>query len=381
MSRLMKEIEETVIKTVRGKNLISRADIARSTGLSKPVVSRIIAKFIDEGIVKEERLGESSVKGGKKPILMSFAADCKNFIGIDFGGNKITAVLTNLDGEITESVKIDSRNINDKIDFMAKLFFTIDHLISLSKVEVTGIGIAICGTTNMEKGYVYHIPVFKLKNLHLKKDIEKKYGIPVTVCNDVTSTAYGEMWKGAATDFKNVFLVHIGTGTGSGLIIDGKNYTGAHNYAGEIGYMITDWSLDKDVEDSFTFGHLENWISGSAFEKKGGEILGRKISAKDFFDFMDKDERLRELFNRGCEHFALLMANVITLIDPEIIIVSGGVGYNRYEMIKSTVEPVLNKILPREMVDSTVFKKAELGDHGVVMGAVFLAQRQFFMNL
>jgi len=381
LSQIAKESEELVLNTVRENNLISRADIARKTNLSKPIVSKIVLKFLEAGLVIEEKIGESSKRGGKKPILLSFVPGCRNLIGVDIGGKRIKAVLTDLNGEIKQSVELDSRSINSKKDLMLSLDQIIDKMKKLSEVEVIGIGISVPGTTDTQKGIVYYIPVFDIYNLHLKEIMEEKHEVPVVISNDVTSTAYGEMWKGSAKDCKNVFLVHIGTGTGSGLIIDGKNYTGAHNYAGEIGYMITDWENDKHFDQKKSFGYLENWMSGNAFERQAEKILGKKTSAKEFFSMIDKNPKLMDVFKTGCEHFALLMANIITLIDPEIIIISGGVGYNKYEMIKSTVEPILKKVLPGEMVDNTTFRKAELIGLGGAMGAIYLAQRDFFMNL
>lgn len=380
MSEILKEVEERILKTLRKDNLISRADISRRVCLSKPVVSQVINKFIVEGAVEEKKVGKSSKKGGKKPILLSFVPDFKYIIGIDVGGNKIISILSDLDGNIIKKYKDITKGIDSKEDLVMIIRKCIDNVMPEDREKVIGIGIGVPGTTNMRSGFVYYLPAFNIKNFSLAECIRNIYSIPVIVSNDVTANSFGEMWKGAAKNAKNIFLTAIGTGTGSGIIINGEVYTGSHNMAGEFGYLITDWEREKN-DDYKIFGHLENWFSGNAIERKVKNILNEDITAIEFFDSLDNNGDYKKIFEDSCEHLALGISNVINLLDPEIVVITGGIGYNRYDLIINSIFNTLKKTVPEEILSEISFERGKLGDLGVALGAVSLVHDNVFMKL
>ncbi|HOO73873.1 MAG TPA: ROK family transcriptional regulator [Tepiditoga sp.] len=380
MSEILKEVEEKILKILRKTPLISRADISRESNFSKPVVSQIISKFISEGAVEEKEIGESSKKGGKKPILLSFIPDYKYIIGIDVGGNKIISVLTDLDGNIIKKYRGITKGIKTKEELTDAVKNSINQVMPEIKSKVIGIGIGVPGTTDMKSGFIYYLPAFKIKNFNLSEKINEIYSVPVIVSNDVTANAFGEMWKGAAKNSKNIFLTAIGTGTGSGIIINGDVYTGSHNMAGEFGYVITDWQNEKNDSDK-TFGHLENWFSGHAIEKKVYEKFGKEVTAIDFFDDIERNNDYKKIFYDSCEHLALGISNIINLLDPEIIVITGGIGYNRYEIIIETIMKTLKETVPEEILSKISFERGKLGDLGVALGAVSLVHDILFMKL
>lgn len=380
MSEILKEVEEKILKILRKTPLISRADISRESNFSKPVVSQIISKFISEGAVEEKEIGESSKKGGKKPILLSFIPDYKYIIGIDVGGNKIISVLTDLDGNIIKKYRGVTKGIKTKEELTDAVKNSINQVMPEIKSKVIGIGIGVPGTTDMKSGFIYYLPAFKIKNFNLSEKINEIYSVPVIVSNDVTANAFGEMWKGAAKNSKNIFLTAIGTGTGSGIIINGDVYTGSHNMAGEFGYVITDWQNEKNDSDK-TFGHLENWFSGHAIEKKVYEKFGKEVTAIDFFDDIERNNDYKKIFYDSCEHLALGISNIINLLDPEIIVITGGIGYNRYEIIIETIMKTLKETVPEEILSKISFERGKLGDLGVALGAVSLVHDILFMKL
>jgi len=380
MSEILKEVEEKILKILRKTPLISRADISRESNFSKPVVSQIISKFISEGAVEEKEIGESSKKGGKKPILLSFIPDYKYIIGIDVGGNKIISVLSDLDGNIIKKYRGVTKGIKTKEELTDAVKNSINQVMPEIKSKVIGIGIGVPGTTDMKSGFIYYLPAFKIKNFNLSEKINEIYSVPVIVSNDVTANVFGEMWKGAAKNSKNIFLTAIGTGTGSGIIINGDVYTGSHNMAGEFGYVITDWQNEKNDSDK-TFGHLENWFSGHAIEKKVYEKFGKEVTAIDFFDDIERNNDYRKIFYDSCEHLALGISNIINLLDPEVIVITGGIGYNRYEIIIDTIMKTLKETVPEEILSKISFERGKLGDLGVALGAVSLVHDILFMKL
>lgn len=223
---------------------------------------------------------------------------------------------------------------------------------------------------------VKYIPAFGLTDVPLQSILKTKFRIPVYVENDVTLNALGENWKGAARGLKNVLLIALGTGTGSGLIVSGKLYAGSRGMSGEIGYFVTDWSVEKDVE--YRFGRLERWFSGYRFrEFLSQNRIGREL--KEIFERLEDYPEFDKLFDIACEHLAVAIANAICLLDPDVVVVSGGIGYNQYEKIITKILPVVSKIVPKEIFNHVQFRKAELGELGVVVGAICYVQKKLFV--
>ncbi|WP_448524052.1 ROK family transcriptional regulator [Pseudothermotoga sp.] len=371
----LKNSEAKVLECLRHFRPISRAKIAISTGLSKPVVSQAVEKLIKEGIVKESKKGRSTARGGKRPTLLEFNPNWRFVVGVDVGGSKIRAGLTDLDGNLKRKIerKIQKiRSADDLIDQISSLLTDV----KCQDYELLGIGVGVPGTCDRNTGKVRYMPAFDLRDVPLETMLEAKFGVPVFVENDVTLNALGEMWKGAAKGLRNVLLVSLGTGTGAGLILNGALYTGSRGMAGEIGYLVTDWSAEKDLE--YRFGRLERWFSGYTFERFLEE---RKIQTalKRIFDELESHPDLNELFNVACEHLALAIANAICLLDPDVVVLSGGIGYNQYDKILAKVEPIVSKTVPPEILEHVHFKRAELAEFGVVMGAVCYVQKELFV--
>jgi len=378
VSRCLRETEEKVMRIVRCEGLISRADIARKSGLSKPVVSVVVNNFISQGSIVEAKEGESSRKGGKKPILLSFVPDYKYIVGVDVGGNKLISILSDLDGKIIEKAKFSTKSISDEKAFFELVEKSVLAVMKVPVSKVMGIGIGVPGTVAPESGMVFYMPAFGLRKVNLKSHIEERFEVPTFVSNDVTLNALGEMWAGAAKGCRNVFLTALGTGTGAGLIINNELYEGTSGMAGEIGYMITDWSREKNL--SFVFGSLESWFSGYAFEKLLSEFENEPTVAQ-MFDYSDINPRFKEIVTVACEHLSVVVANVITLLDPDVVVITGGIGYNQYDRILSLIMPVLKRTVPGEILERVTFKRGELGELGVSLGAVCNVQRKVFMEV
>ncbi|HBT38936.1 MAG: ROK family protein [Thermotoga sp. 50_1627] len=371
----LKNSEAKVLECIRQLRPISRAKIAVKTGLSKPVVSQAVEKLIREGIVRESKKGKSTLRGGKRPTLLEFNPNWRFVVGVDVGGSKIRAAITDLDGNMKRKLERKIQRIRSADDLVDQ----ISNLLTDMKChdyELLGIGVGIPGTCDHDTGRVRYIPAFDLRDVPLETMLEAKFGVPVFVENDVTLNALGEMWKGAARGLRNVLLVALGTGTGAGLILDGSLYTGARGMSGEIGYLVTDWSAEKDVE--YRFGRLERWFSGYTFERFLEERRIRS-TLKQTFEELESHPDFNEFFDIACEHLALAIANAVCLLDPDVVVLSGGIGYNQYDKILKKIEPIVSKTVPAEILEHVQFKKAELAEFGIVIGAVCYVQKELFV--
>jgi len=365
--------EHRVFKFIRANPLVSRTQIASKLRLSKVLVSQIVNRFVESGVVLEVAKGQSSSRGGKKPVLLSFNCEYRYVIGVDVGGTKIKAILADLDGNILQQKNLPSKDIRSKKDFYVLLRESIGSLID-RRDRILGIGIGVPGTVDSESGFVRYMPAFDLKDLDLKRDFERLVRLPVFVGNDVTLNALGELWKGVANGYKNFLMVSLGTGTGAGIVINGELYEGSRGMAGEMGYTVTDWSREK-MHD-LSFGRLERWFSGYSFERF---LRSFNKTVKEFFDLSDTNEEFSRVLDEACEHLALAICNAICLLDPELVVIGGGIGYNQYERITKRLLPVVERVVPNEILEHVEFKKAALADLGVCLGAVYLVQKKIFV--
>lgn len=374
----LRKSEKQILKVVRSKKLISRAAIARATNLSKPVVSEGVARLINMGVLVEVKKGKSSKKGGKRPVLLSFRPDFRYIVGMDIGGTNIRAILTDMEGNVIKKTVSRTGKLNSTSKFFEKCIEIVDSVAVVPRDKILGIGVGIPGTVDPKTGFIYNMPALELKDVRLQEFLEDHYDLSTFLANDVTLNALGEMWRGAAKGKRNVLLVSIGTGLGAGLIVNRELYEGAHGMAGEMGFTVTDWTKEKRL--NFTlFGPLENWFSGYGLEKRLKEI-GINISMEEFFQMIEEDSQLSQIFQEASEHLALALSNAIVLLDPDVVVIAGGIGYNQYERIIAAVLPFVEKVVPPELLSKVSFSKAELGELGVAIGAVCLVQRKIFVE-
>jgi len=370
-----------VVDVIRSKGKTSRVEISRLTGLSKPAVSSIVKKLLNDNVIIE--IGKfRNEKIGKNPTLLAFNPLYRMVLALDVGGTNFRTALLDLNGNLIQKRISTSKGIKNKKDFLGLIEKSIKDILESSGVNMNGlvgISIGIPGTVD-SKGIIRYMPAFNISDLDLRSNLEKILNVrKLIIENDVTLQTVGEMWKGAAKGFKNVFCISIGTGIGGGFVINGKIYSGGHGMAGEIGYSVTDYSVDSErkIKD---FGALELWSSGYTLEKI---CEGLGISVKELFDeYKNGSKRFKNIVDNALNHIGAAVANVISLIDPEIIIFAGGIGVNQFEVILNPILKVIRKFVPKEIVSEINFRKAVLEDDGVLIGGCYEVQRKFlFRNL
>ncbi len=372
---MLNNTDRKIINMVRQHPLISRVEIVEKLKISKPIVSISVKKLMEKGLLKEEDSHKTPSKGfGRKRIGLSFVPDCINIIGIDIGGTKLEGIVGDLDGNIIHTVTYSTKNIKTKERLFNLIYRAIDELLHASKKDVLGIGIGVPGTVNTKNLTVEYMPAFELKNIDLKTPVEEKYGLPTFIENDVTLDVYAEHRIGAGRGKKNLFLVSIGTGVGGGIIINGDMYTGANGKAGELGEMITDWRKDKNTRTKTSFGALELWISGNSLEKKLSS-MGIK-SVKEGFELLEKNKDVEKVIKEGIEHLGVAISNIIFLFGLEVIIIKGGIGYNQFEKIMEYMLPVIEDVVPSEILCDVDFKKGVFGRFGVAIGGLFYVEKE-----
>ena len=227
---------DLVLKTLFDNESISRAEIARVTGLTRATVSSIVSSFIDEGLVEEVGRGESL--GGKAPVLLSIVAEARYLIGINLEQDIFIGAIINLRGEVKEEISL-SLGENDGQAAVELIYEILDQLLSKNWTPVVGIGVAAPGLINTQEGVVVNAVNLDWKDLPLAALIRERYALPVAILNDSQATAIGEYVYGQGhKKNKNLIVVSVRHGIGAGILIDGKIFQGDGGGAGEIGHVV-----------------------------------------------------------------------------------------------------------------------------------------------
>lgn len=315
------------------------------------------------------------------------------FVGVDLGGTKILAGVFNAKLELKGTTKLSTkadRGVEEVIDRIARCVKEAVDECDLNLSQVRGIGIGAPGAVDTEAGRVIFAPNLPgWKDVPLKKNLEKLLDVPVFLgndCNVCTLGVFDQEYKAKPRDLIGIF---IGTGIGGGLILNGDLYHGHNLTAGEIGHMVIEVNGPKC--GCGNRGCFEALASRTAIfreiltaVKDGQETLLTDMLGKDLSDMRSGD--LRKAIRRGdklatkvveaaAEFAGIGVANLINLLNPEIVVIGGGV----IEALADEMMPTLIKAAKEHVMPGTMsgieIKASKLGDNAGITGAAVLARR------
>jgi N-acetylglucosamine repressor len=229
--------ERLVVRTVYDLGPISRADVARQTGLTRTTVSDVVTGLLDEGVVREIGRGPSS--GGKAPILLEVDQDARLVVGLDLGEEQFAGSLVNLRGEIRRTVELPVAG-RDGDDAVNLVFDLLDRLLEGITAPLLGIGIGTPGLVDSRTGTIRRAVNLDWRDLPLGSIVGDRYGVPVNVANDSQAAALAEYTYAGEGRVPNLIAIRVGRGVGAGLILRGALFQGDGSGAGEIGHTVVD---------------------------------------------------------------------------------------------------------------------------------------------
>ncbi len=318
----------------------------------------------------------------------------KIYLGIDLGGSNISAALMDASGTIIRFEKTATLAQSGKkrvIERIVGLANKIQHDAGVSKKEVKGMGMGVPGVLDVSRGVVKYSPNLPgWRNVPLKKELEDALALKVVIDNDANAAAYGEKWLGAGNGKQDVVVYTLGTGVGGGIIIGGQLVHGSCDGAGELGH--TTIMVDGPQCACGNHGCLETLVSGTGIARRAQELIkaGRKsillrmcdgrlsdITAKLVFLGARKGDKLaKEVVEKTGEYLGIAVANMINLLNPELIIIGGGVSVAG-ELLLKVIRQEAKKRAFKELYRCTKIVKATLADRAGVYGAVGIAIQAF----
>jgi predicted NBD/HSP70 family sugar kinase len=226
--------QQLVLRALHDHSPLSRADLARLTGLTRTSVGVLVGTLIEDRLIEEAGRGPSS--GGKSPILLRVAPDGRHLIGLDLGEAQFTGAVVNLRGEILRSIHLplDGRNGDAAVELVVEL---VDALRADDRSPLLGIGIGAPGIIDTSTGTVRWSVNLDWADLRLGPLLERRYGVPVLVANDSHAAALAELTFFRRARPNNLIVIKVGRGVGAGIILNGQLFQGDGYGAGEFGHV------------------------------------------------------------------------------------------------------------------------------------------------
>lgn len=316
-----------------------------------------------------------------------------NYIGIDLGGTNIVASVVNEKHEILGSGKMKTdlpRPANAIFDDMAQASRIAVSNAGLSMDDIVCVGVGAPGTVNQETGHIEFSNNLKFDNLPARDMLEERLGKKVYLENDANCAALGEAYAGCGNGVKNFVAVTLGTGVGSGIIIDGKVVNGVNFAAGECGHMVI--NIDGEPCTCGRRGCWEAYASATALIRQTKAAMGEnpdsymwqlvnenngKVSGRTAFDAVRKgDVAGKEVVDTYIKYVAEGIINIINALQPAVVCVGGGICNEGDTLLVPLRERIEASRFSIHAMKQTKIMKAELGNDAGIIGAAILGMNR-----
>jgi len=305
-------------------------------------------------------------------------------IGIDIGGTSIKGSLVNDQGKVGEVFNIPIIKGQSQETTINRLITATEEYINKlpNKNDIEGIGLGIPGSIDSKAGVVTYSNNLEWEDLHIVEMFKKRFDYPIKITNDANAAALGEATFGAGRVYKDVIMITLGTGVGSGIIIDGKIYDGLHGKGAEIGH--SSLLIDGVPCNCGRRGCVEAYCSSTALQRQIKEGMEKdkssimwelakkydKISSRIVFEAEQLgDKAAIEVLDKYIMYLGETMLNICNIFRPDCIVLSGGIA-NQGENLTSRLIRYCEKYeygFPRS--EATIIKIAELGYNSGIIGA------------
>jgi len=284
-------------------------------------------------------------------------------IGIDLGGTKTEGILLNDIHKVIERKRAPTTQDYKKI--IESIALLVRELKSKANGEAS-VGVCTPGVVSQKTGLIKNSNTQCLIGMPLQKDLERSIGQKISMENDANCFAMAEATLGVAKNYGVVFGVIMGTGVGGGIVINGKVHKGRSNIAGEWGHHIIRPQGNKCYCGKF--GCVETYISGPALEKHWKDLTGKSQPLSAIVENLS-DTKAEEWKKEFLENFAIGLANVINILDPDVIVLGGGVS--NVPFLYDEGKSLVYKNVFSDLADTPIVKN-HLGDSAGVFGAALL---------
>lgn len=381
---------DAILRTIRISGLISRIDIAKATGLSQASVTGITADLIKEGLIEEKKSGTHD--GGRPPILLSISPNGAYAIGINLTIEKIDAAIINFQAEIKafHSMKLDSAyyTAEDIVDRIARCVQECMWEANFAKDKISGIGIGIPGLVDSESGKIRFLPNYGWENISLRDIFQAQIKLPTYIENSSNNLAIAEHWFGAGKGLDNFIVVTLENGIGAGCVINGQLARGYTGIAGEFGHLTMNpegprcrcgkkGCIEAYAGNNSIIRDAKKAAMKGLWDKNNPE----SITYTDIIEALhNKEPELVNIFNKAGEVLGIGIAHLITLLNPEKIIITGKGVRAETAMFNSMFQSINNYVSKKFKDYGTQILIKEWSDKDWVKGAGTLVLKEIYKS-
>ena len=363
-----------VIDALRDEGLISRAEIARRTGLSRSTVSSLVSELQADGLVIErpEPAAAHGDQGGRPPILLSFDASAGVAVGIDFDHHHLRVAVSDLSSRILveREQQLDTDHAaHEGLDAAAELVGELLTEAGVDVARVIGAGMCLPGPVHRPTGVVGSTAILPgWVGVAAADEMRRRLELPILVDNDANLAALAEAAFGAGRDAKDLVYLMISSGIGAGLVLNGRLYRGAEGLAGELGHVLVD--ADGPVCRCGNRGCLETVAGTDALadllrRSHGDGLDGRAIVRLA----REGDLGCRRVIADAGRAIGKAAATLVNVLNPELLIVGGDLS-DAGELLLDGVRESLERSALPTAVQAAEVVAGSLGDRAEVRGAI-----------
>ena len=362
---LLKRINEReVLETIRAGAPISRAEISRRAGISKPTVSLALQSLLASGLVREaERPPDGPGYGA---VYFEPVAEAALVLGLDIGARFLRGAVSDLGGTIRarQDVELAVADAADAVEASARLQAALLAAAGLESERVDSVVVGVPGVVTADGTLRLAENVAGLEGRRFAEELRAALDLPVTLENDINLAALGERWQGVARGVADFVFLSVGTGMGAGLVLGGELHRGRNGAAGEIDFALV--GVGETVDPSAAqVSELAHDLAGLAADPRSVFTSARRGEAGAL-----------AVVDEVARRIALHLAPIAAVADVELVVLGGGIGANG-DLLLDPIGRLLGEWLPfpPRLAVST------LGEAAVLTGAVAVGLQAALENV
>lgn len=359
----MKRINRAaILSAIRDATAIPRAEIAVRTGLTKATVTNLVGELVDEGVLLEQ--GRAQSTGGRRPIPVALNPDSRFAVGVDVGIHEVRVVAVDLNAAVLVQRRYALSFLQGNEQFLGVLGQAIADLLAIvfampgrSREQWLGIGIGMHGIVDARTGISVFAPNLRLSGIHIREQLEARFGVDVLVDNDVRATAAAEQWFANPGELSNFVYVNVGVGVGAAIVLHGEILNGVSGSAGEIGHTVVEAS--GRVCACGKRGCLETVCSGPSLAHRAREAVRNgqtslveqlvqgdmgAVTGYTVFQAADLGDGVaQKLFRSAGTALGEMIGHLVNALDPQAVVIGGGVsnaGHHLFDPLRERVEHI-----------------------------------------
>jgi len=349
---------------------VSRAELARKTGLTRAAVSIIVDELISDGIVMEKGVAEAEL--GRKPVLLDINPDSYYAFGLNISRGKCSLGIVNLKGELKARKEINllnALNADEALNIIIKEIKEMPVETDIAPEKLLGLGISTPGPVDVFSGTILNPPNFDMwKNVSITAELKKEFSYNILLENNSVALALAEKNYGLGKKFSNFILIVVDNGIGSGVVINNRLYRGFGGFGGEIGH--TTINVNGERCSCGNIGCLELYASIPVAVRRARKHDPAIISWSDIVDRAESgDKDCLNIIEEEAWYLSSGIVNAVNILEIEAVVLTGDISYRHGLILDGLCKYVNERAITRNVHRTGLYISGLVNDADVIAAA------------